>query len=140
MVARSFHTHELGRLTVGCPECIRETRAAEDAARWDEAPLRRVTWKCTYNVPVEDPAGPPESLSFTLDVKVPADATPDEVNEHWAGLTGEAFVLALPDTVDMDHTTYAAETMDVESVTIGPVLDQPAPVLLDQPSLFGEAS
>jgi hypothetical protein len=133
--SRSFHTHELGRLHVGCPECIRETRAAEQVARWEQAPLRKVTWKCSYVTDNEN-AGAPEMLSFTLTVRVPDDATPDEVDEHWAGLTGEAFVLALPDTVPMDATGFVLEMMEVESVTIGPIVDPERVAPIDQPSLF----
>jgi len=137
--SRSFHTHPLGRLHVGCPECIRETRAAEQVARWEQAPLRKVTWKCSY-VTDNERAGAPEVLSFTLTVRVPDDATSDEVDEHWAGLTGEAFVLALPDTVPMDATNIAAEFMEVESVTIGPIVDPERAAPVAHPSLFTDST
>lgn len=131
---RNVHSHDDDRLTVGCPECIRATRAAEEVARWEQAPLRTVTWTCSYDGgrSEEDPA----SLSFSLTLRVPDDATPDEVDERYAGQTGEAFALALPDSVPMDATTWACESMEVESVKIGPlvVADPPAP---SEPSLFG---
>ncbi len=136
-MARSFHTHTLGRLVIGCPACIEQTRAAEEVARWDLAPVRNVTWKCTYTVPGEDVSGPPSELSFTLNVKVPDDASPDEVDNHWAGLTGEAFVLALPDTVSMDYTDLAADSMDVASVTIGATIPEPTTApCTPHPALF----
>jgi hypothetical protein len=139
-MARSFHTHELGGLVIGCPACIEQTRAAEQAARWEQAPVRKVTWTCTYNTPGEDPSGPASEVSFTREVRVPDDATPDEVDEHWASITGEAFVLALPDTVPMDHTDMAADTMDVAKVTIGPIVTaDPVTVAAPQPGLFDEA-
>jgi hypothetical protein len=93
-----------------------------------------VTWTCSYDGgrSEEDPS----SLSFSLTVRVPDDATSDEVDERYAGQTGEAFALALPDSVPMDATTWACETMEVESVKIGPlvVAEVPAP---SEPSLFG---
>ena len=129
------HDRDDDRLTVGCPECIRLTREAEETARWEQAPLRRVKWTCSYCLPDSDDAGPPESLSFELTVRVPADATPSEVDHHHAGVTGEAFVMALPDSVAIDDTTYACETMEVESVKIGQLVDTTPPVV-PQVSLF----
>lgn len=133
---RSKHSHTDDRLTVGCPECIRVTREAEEVARWEQAPLRKVTWTCSYDGQPFDEVGPPASLSFDLTVRVPDDATPAEVDEHYAGDTGEAFVLALPESVPMDLTDHACLTMEVESVKIGPPIVDPAPPA-SEPSLFG---
>jgi hypothetical protein len=133
---RNVHSHDDDRLTVGCPECIRATRAAEEVARWEQAPLRTVTWQCTYDGGTPTVIGETSILSFSLTVRVPDDATPDEVDEHYAGQAGEAFALALPDSVPMDATTWACETMEVESVKIGPPIVAEVPAV-SEPSLFG---
>lgn len=132
--SKNSHSHPDDRLTVGCPTCIRVTREAEEVARWEQAPLRKVTWTCSYDG--QPFVGPPSSLSFELTVRVPDDATPDEVDEHYAGNTGEAFALALPESVPMALTDHACLTMEVESVKIGPpIIDPVQPVSV--PSLFG---
>ena len=69
-------------------------------------------------------------------MRVPDDATPDEVDEHYAGQTGEAFALALPDSVPMALTEHACLTMEVESVKIGPLVEADTPPV-SEPSLFG---
>lgn len=119
------HTHDDDRITFGCPGCI----ARAEQARIDNAPLRRVTWHCDYVLPDDDePAGPPRSLSFTLEVKVPDGWGADKVDEHYAGRTGEAFAMALPDSVPMNDTAYACESMEVIGVQIGNIVaDAPVP-------------
>lgn len=42
------HSHDDDKVTIGCPACIELVRTSEQCARWDEAPLRQVTWHCTY--------------------------------------------------------------------------------------------
>jgi hypothetical protein len=83
-----------------------------------------VTWTCRYEGEDET-----ETLTFARKLKVPIDVKDEwEVDDHYASLTGEAFVMALPDSVDMDMTDWAAETMEVVSVKIGPPIDVTAPV------------
>jgi hypothetical protein len=131
------HTHEDDRLTVGCPECIRTTRAAEKVARWEQAPLRHVTWTCSYYGSRElAREGMSSELSFTLQVNVPVDADVWELDEHYAEWTGEAFVMSLPDSVSMDDTSYACETFDVSKVDVGELVVLPLPVGVPQPELF----
>lgn len=114
------HTHDDDdRITFGCPGCI----ARAEQARIDNAPLRRVTWHCSYYDPTENGYSTQHELSFTLDVRVPDGWGPDKVDEQYAGLTGEAFVLALPDDIPMNLTDHAAEFMEVERVVIGDLVD-----------------
>lgn len=111
------HSHvDVDRLTFGCPGCVERA----EQARIDNAPLRRVTWRCTYL----DPAGGVRDVSFTREVKVPDGWTPAQVDELHAGLTGEAFVMALPDDIPMEDTVRALESMEVERVSIGDLVPQ----------------
>lgn len=129
------HDHdEPTRLTFGCPACVE--RAEE--ARWANAPVRRCRWHCTYDLPDETDGG--YELTFTLDVRVPDGADPWKVDDRYAGVTGEAFVLALPDSVPMDYTGYAMETMEVERVDIGPIVPDATAPIVDQLDLFTGAA
>jgi hypothetical protein len=108
------HDHDdTERLTFGCAACVE--RAEE--ARWLNAPVRRCRWYCSY-----DTGEVGATLSFALDVRVPDGTDQWKVDDHYAGLTGEAFVTALPDCVPMDVTAWAVETMEVERVDIGPIV------------------
>lgn len=125
------HTHNDGRITFGCPGCI----ALAEQARLDNAPLRLCVWHCDYMTP--DPADQDlrifRSLTFALKVRVPDGWTGDQVDRQYAGLTGEAFALALPDDVPTEHTDWACETMEVTKVVIGEiVLDAPAVTMVQE--------
>jgi hypothetical protein len=126
------HDHDdPGVLTFGCKGCL----ARLEAARIEGAPVRAVTWHCSYNAFGDnDNTASARTLQFTLNVKVPEHWGADRVESEYAGLTGEAFVMALPDDVSMDSTDYAVETMDVERITIGAIIDTTAP--MEQPSLL----
>jgi hypothetical protein len=129
---RNLHSHDDDRLTVGCPECIRATRAAEEVARWEQAPLRTVTWTFSY----DNQDGETSSLVVELVVEVPDDATSIEIDERHAHLTGSAFLAALPDSLPGSWTDHACSTMEVESVKIGALLEAETPTV-SEPSLFG---
>ena len=131
------HTHPDDRIVIACPACVADVRQAEAEARWEQAPVRRVTWTFTYLTWDNEND---QTLSFTRDVKVPDGANKWEVDDRYVGMTGEAFVMALPDTVPMDSTTYAAETCELEDVTIGPisVTDNQTPTDDRQLAMFTE--
>lgn len=114
----SEHTHADDRATIGCPACIDATRAAEEAARWSEAPLRRCTVHACYAYS--------NHLSFDIEVAVPTGATTIELEYEYADIIGEQFVLALPDTVAMECTCWALESMEVVRIDVGPLI-HPAP-------------
>lgn len=109
------HDHPAGELWISCAACSAEARTAEELARWHDAPLRLVRWRATYFADYE---GEKRFLSFDRWLRVPDDATPAEVDEHYASVTGEAFFLALPDDVAMDRTDLAVETSDFTLPTI----------------------
>ena len=134
-----MHDHNDDQLTVGCPACIAETRAREEAARWAEAPVRFVTVVCGYELRDLDGVDWDENVRFTIEVGCPPDASTWEIDEQYADVVGEAFVMALPDSVPMKHTDHACSTMDVESITIGDVVPSLTEPVADHPSLFEEA-
>jgi hypothetical protein len=125
------HTHTDGRITFGCPGCI----ALAEQARIDNAPLRRCVWHCRYLAPTDD--GITDSvvrtLTFARKVRVPDGWTGDQLDDHYVSETSEAFVMALPDDVRMEHTDWACETMEVTKVVIGElVLDAPAVTMVQE--------
>lgn len=128
-----MHDHlDAARLVVSCPACIATVRAMEEAARWATAPVREVTWKCSYRALRED-----WLVSFACEVGVPDDLSDVwELDEQYADVVGEAFVMALPDSIPMDETEHAMVTMEVESITVGRVVSSDAMMPDDQPSLF----
>lgn len=109
------HDHTEPGLFAGCPRCIADARHAEEEARWAEAPLRLVRWRATY---FEHYEGEKRFLTFDRWLRVPDDATPAQVDNRYAPITGEAFILALPDSVDMSSTDFAVETSDFSLPTI----------------------
>jgi hypothetical protein len=121
------HTHDDDRLTFGCAGCV----ADAEQARWDNAPLCRVAWHCSYFW-ADEVTRHNETLSFTLDVRVPDGVDPWKLDERYADVTGEAFVMALPERVPMDSTAEACKTMEVERIVIGERVDLPAPVEQDR--------
>jgi hypothetical protein len=141
--AMADHTHpDTGVLTAACPACIARVADDQRAALIAEAPLRRCTWNCAYSLPGDDEEDdccrPVRTLSFQFVARVPAGWTGWDVDDEYAGRTGEAFALALPDTVPPEWTDYACIHMDVLGVAIGsivPDLDA-APPVDDHPSLF----
>lgn len=126
------HSHpDTDRLTFGCDGCV--LRA--DRERWERAPLRRTHWTCVVpNCFAEEGDDGELVVKFTLDARVPDGTTPDELELRldW----GEAFVMALPDSVPMDATTEALEFAEMRSVRVEDIPAEKAP----QPSLFGAAS
>ena len=134
----SGHTHTNKRLTVGCPACIHEVRASQETARWATAPRRRVKWRCFYLVRLEHGRGHLRGdVSFSIVVQVPADATHAEIDDHYIDLTGEQFVMALPDSVAIQDTDDAASTMWVDGITVGAIIPDATAQIEPQPSLFG---
>lgn len=134
------HTHADDKLVFGCPGCIANARALEETARWETAPRRRCTWHCRYLVHNERGDVEEHTLEFSIVVRVPADATTDEIDDHYIDDTGEEFVFGLPDSIPMAATEEAMCTMSVEKITVGaivPDVEQPAPVA---PSLFEVAT
>jgi hypothetical protein len=123
------HDHPGDALTIGCPACIRKVERDQANAAWRDAPVRRCTW--TFK------AHNDRSLTFTLDVRVPAGVEPWEVDEWYCDLTGEAISDALAEArIDDDGAFYwACETI---RCTIGPVV--PEIVVSLQPDLFGGAA
>lgn len=117
------HTHDDDRITFGCPGCI----ARAEQARVDNAPIRHVTWHCSYSVPTGKGYEQQHTLSFMLAVRVPDGWGPDKVDERYASMTGEAFVLALPSEIPMEHTDVACERMEIDRVVIGDLVDQADP-------------
>jgi len=127
------HTHTDGRITFGCPGCI----ALAEQARIDNAPLRLCVWHCRYMAPDAD--GDDRSihtLTFARKVRVPDGWTGDQVDTHYLDVAGEAFALALPDSVPMEFTSWACETMEVTKVVIGDLVLDEAPVTMIQESLL----
>lgn len=127
------HTHDDGRPTFGCPACIVDVRAAEAEARWTTAPLRTVTFECSFFVGLGE-------VKLTLELEVPADATPSEIQDFHADLIGEAFLMALPDDVDIDLTDMACETMEIEHMTIGALVEPPTTADPGMVSMFEVSS
>jgi len=81
--------------------------------RWTSAPLRSVTWRVEYVVD-----GAQRSQAFTLSRRVPDDATPFEVDDHYAGDTGPGFVEALPSDLTDEQLEEAISTSDFGTPTI----------------------
>lgn len=131
------HIHADDRVTVACPGCITEVRAAEKAARWAEAPVRTCTVRASYNV-----GSDVEHLMFDVEVGVPVGATWREIEAEYAAVIGEAFVMALPETVDLDDTVVALETMEFDLIDVGAIIPDtdPAAVVDPAPSLFEAVS
>ena len=126
------HTHPDDTLTAGCPACVERVRVDQRVALIDAAPLRRCTWTCSYSTPGD----PSRRLTFTRDVRVPAGWTGWDVDDEYADLTGEGFVMALPSDVAITDTGYALETMDVVDVRIGAVVATSDPESAEMPTLF----
>lgn len=118
MARMSTCEHE--RLTFGCQGCI----ARAEQARIDNAPERWCTWHVKYSIG----DGIDRTLSFTKSVRVPDGWTWVQVDEHYAGLTGEAFVMALPDDVPIEGTDRAMFSMEVDRVVIGELVHPPAKI------------
>lgn len=124
----AIHTHDdHAQLTFGCSACV----ARAEQARLDNAPVRAVTWHCEYEA-----NGELDELEFTLNVKVPDGWDGQQVDEAYIDLTGEAFVMALPDCVDMDDTSEALETMYVRKVVIGAVIADKSTATFTQAALL----
>lgn len=117
------------RLTFGCAGCVERA----ELARWANAPVRRCTFHCTYDVFNVESGRP---LTFTLDVRVPEGVDGWTVDTQYADFVGEKFVMSLPDDVPMNETSWAMETMEVERVDIGPVVRTVTPMVA-QLDLFG---
>lgn len=130
------HTHvDPDVLHQGCDACINRVRADQRAALIEAAPRRRVTWHATYQLEVE---GDHLEIAFSLDVKVPAGWTGEQVDDEYASLTGEAFTMALPDSYTYADIEWAIVTFRLlPNIEIGPIVPDgpvgPTPVL---PSLF----
>jgi hypothetical protein len=131
------HDHEdITQVVIGCRACIERVRAQEEVERWAQAPVHSVEFVCSYDV---DPrSGEPARLSFTLELGIPTDAKQIEIETEYAADIGDAFLMALPfDSVPIQLTDWACETMEVDKITIGPVvapIHQTVPD--DQPPLF----
>lgn len=129
------HDHDGDALTIGCPACIVQVRTDQKAAEWADAPVRRCTWsfRCQGR-----------TLHFTLDVRVPAGATPWQVDERYGGETGEpiidAIATAWPKLTD-ERVADLAWTVchNINVPTIGPIVPEVV-VAADQPDLFSSAS
>lgn len=122
--AVTVHTHTDSQLTVGCPACIERRHQDQKIARWADAPLRRCTWKFT--------AGG-DHYTFDLVVRVPAGATPWEVDEEWAEETGPEISNAIGAQETGDLFFSACRT--IRCTDIGPIVT-PATILDDHPTLF----
>jgi hypothetical protein len=130
------HDHDDGGLHAGCVACVARVKRDQAEARWNDAPKRRVRFVCTYNL--YDAAGVPfaDVLEFARPLQVPADATPDEIEERYADVMDEGFWLALPDTVRLDDPETMAAFVMVEVVVGGIIPDVAAPAEPPAPSLF----
>jgi hypothetical protein len=127
------HEHDdPNELVIGCRACIDVARMDQLLAEVDAAPLRRCRWTCKYFIGADT-----HRLTFDRDVRVPTGWDGWRVDDYYAGLTGEAFVMALPESVTIHDTDKAVETMEVVSVTIGAIVPDAA-TADKQPSLFGE--
>ena len=112
------HTHGDARITFGCPGCI---HLAEEA-RIANAPKRLCVWHCRYTTGYDDEI---RTITFARKVRVPYGWTGDQVDRRYLDVAGEAFVLALPDDIPMEHTQWALETMEVTKVVIGDLVLDP---------------
>ena len=129
---RGGHDHpDDNALTIGCSACIARVEHDQAEAAWAVAPLRRCTW--TFDASLD------ASMSFALDVRVPAGVEPWEVDERYCDLTGEQIsdALAAAKITDDDGRSFywACETI---RCTIGPVV--PEIVVSLHPDLFGGAA
>ena len=95
---RGGHDHpDDDALTIGCSACIARVEHDQAEAAWAVAPLRRCTW--TFDASLD------ASMSFALDVRVPAGVEPWEVDERYCDLTGEQISDALAAAkIPREHT------------------------------------
>lgn len=128
---RGGHDHpDDDALTIGCSACIARVEHDQAEAAWAVAPLRRCTW--TFDASLD------ASMSFALDVRVPAGVEPWEVDERYCDLTGEQIsdALAAAGMYDGRSFYWACETI---RCTIGPVVPE-TPAAPPQPDLFDGAA
>lgn len=132
---RGGHDHDNpDDLVIGCSACIVRVQADQEDAELAAAPVRRCTWHCRYMA-----SGRLQNLTFALDVPVPAGWSGDQVDEWYAELSGDAFLMALPSSVPIAETDNACWTMGVERVAIGAIVSAADPTPgVDMPSLFDE--
>jgi len=103
---RGGHDHpDDDALTIGCSACIARVEHDQAEAAWAVAPLRRCTW--TFDASLD------ASMSFALDVRVPAGVEPWEVDERYCDLTGEQIsdALAAATPPDGPHELAALESL-----------------------------
>ena len=108
--AEHFHDHPANELVIGCLACIDVVKYDQYKASWTEAPTRTCTWrfKSTYEG---------DWLSFTLDVRVAAGATPDEVDERYMEATGPEVAIAMEaagDTPDEIADSFYCACLTIE--------------------------
>lgn len=126
MKPEHFHDHPEGELVIGCLACIDVVKYDQYKASWREAPVRTCKWRF-----VGEQGG--DWLTFTLDVRVPAGAEPDEVDEYYMEATGPEITIAMTEagfTDDQCAEAFYCACLTVECVDIGPVVPEPDPAPL----------
>lgn len=129
------HDHPDGdTLTIGCSGCIARVEHDQWEAVWGIAPVRHCTWRFG----VKD-----TTVSFTLDVRVPAGMDADDIDDRYMGATGapltEAIAARFPKLSTEEIVDLNMEACDrLVGVTIGPIITDSATV--PQPDLFDGAA
>lgn len=129
----SKHTHpDTSALTFGCSGCIERVQRDQKTSAWRDAPYRRCTWRFNLTDRYGERG---EWLSFTLDVRVPQGAEGWEVDEWYAGDTGEAIERACKKAgIDDDEAIFKA--CHTIKCSIGPIVSAPEQPVVDEPTLF----
>jgi hypothetical protein len=118
-----WHDHDdVDQLRTACPGCVVRVQRDQEDARWNEAPLRR----CTFRLRWPDLS---DVLELVAVVRVPAGTTDPEIADRYDDVLAPLAAEALGDRF-VELIRYR-----VKDVVVGPVVDQPAPVP-DAPSLF----
>lgn len=127
------HTHvDPERLTVGCAACIQRV----EQARWDGAPLRRITLRAIVPRYVATINGRTIDWTFTIDGKVPDGVTKSDIEDADIEAlfdVGVELVESMPRIDDDDEAMDAIATATLSITRIDDIEPERQP----EPNLFG---